>query len=304
MLRRSGRSDAAPRCGFDDFRRLWHEIALGLGLAAHGVLELLRDVDVPDLDGVHGDAPRVRLLVENALQFGGAAGTLAALIPPSILMVIYGVITEQSIRLGQWMDWGNDYFTFSDTNIEYVWRMLKTVHERDWLYLGHRSTEWCPRCGTSISQHELFAGEYKELEHPSLFVRFPLKGREEEALAVSDRRGFARFVSAQNHYSFVHREAEDEILPTLRERGVTIILTTHYIDEAEEMADRVGVINNGDNIYTVVDNVWHVAGLASPALRTASFTARWSTDSWRWWRRTISRGRPSTSSPRNRTSGC
>jgi len=31
----------------------------------------------------------------------------------------------------------------------------------------------------------------------------------------------------------------------LRERGVTIILTTHYIEEAEEMADRVGVINNG-----------------------------------------------------------
>ena len=43
-----------------------------------------------------------------------------------------------SKRLGQWMDWGNDYFTFSDTNIEYIWRILKIVHERGWLYLGHR----------------------------------------------------------------------------------------------------------------------------------------------------------------------
>jgi ABC-2 type transport system ATP-binding protein len=34
----------------------------------------------------------------------------------------------------------------------------------------------------------------------------------------------------------------------LRENGVTIILTTHYIDEAEEMADRVGVINKGELI--------------------------------------------------------
>ncbi|HEY1559675.1 MAG TPA: ABC transporter ATP-binding protein [Caulobacteraceae bacterium] len=34
----------------------------------------------------------------------------------------------------------------------------------------------------------------------------------------------------------------------LRERGVTIILTTHYIEEAEEMADRVGVINHGELI--------------------------------------------------------
>src|SRR5215210_2818125 len=34
----------------------------------------------------------------------------------------------------------------------------------------------------------------------------------------------------------------------LRENGVTIVLTTHYINEAEEMADRVGVINNGEII--------------------------------------------------------
>src|SRR5689334_14321663 len=42
-------------------------------------------------------------------------------------------IWSGSKRLGQWMDWGNDYFTFSDTNIEYVWRMLRRVHENGWL---------------------------------------------------------------------------------------------------------------------------------------------------------------------------
>jgi isoleucyl-tRNA synthetase len=89
------------------------------------------------------------------------------------------VITDQSRRLGMWMDWDNDYYTFSDTNIEYIWRFLKEVHRRGWLYQGHRSTVWCPRCGTSISQHELFAGEYKLLEHPSLYLRFPLAGRAE-----------------------------------------------------------------------------------------------------------------------------
>jgi ABC-2 type transport system ATP-binding protein len=39
-----------------------------------------------------------------------------------------------------------------------------------------------------------------------------------------------------------------EMVRGLRERGVTIILTTHYIEEAEEMADRVGVINKGELI--------------------------------------------------------
>src|SRR6476646_5737219 len=37
-------------------------------------------------------------------------------------------LTRGSKRLGQWMDWGNDYFTFSDTNIEYIWRFLAIVH--------------------------------------------------------------------------------------------------------------------------------------------------------------------------------
>ncbi len=93
------------------------------------------------------------------------------------------VITDQSRRLGMWMDWDRDYYTFSDTNIEYIWRFLKEVDRRGWLYKGHRSTVWCPRCGTSISQHELFAGEYKLLDHPSLTIRFPLQGRD-ESLAV------------------------------------------------------------------------------------------------------------------------
>jgi isoleucyl-tRNA synthetase len=93
------------------------------------------------------------------------------------------VITGQSIRLGMWMDWGNDYYTFSDTNIEYIWRFLRVVNENGWLTKGHRSTEWCPRCGTSISQHEL-AGYYFETTDPSLYVRFPLHEREGESLVV------------------------------------------------------------------------------------------------------------------------
>ncbi len=39
-----------------------------------------------------------------------------------------------------------------------------------------------------------------------------------------------------------------ETVRSLRENGVTIILTTHYIHEAEEMADRIGVISDGELI--------------------------------------------------------
>ncbi|MDQ3809242.1 MAG: class I tRNA ligase family protein, partial [Chloroflexota bacterium] len=39
------------------------------------------------------------------------------------------VISEQSIRLGQWMDWGDSYFTMSDENNFTIWRTIKTCHE-------------------------------------------------------------------------------------------------------------------------------------------------------------------------------
>ena len=94
-------------------------------------------------------------------------------------------LTRGSVRLGQWMDWGNDYFTFSDTNIEYIWKFLAILNERGWLFMGHRSTEWCPRCGTSLSQHELSqSGVYQERADPSLYVRFPLLERGGESLVI------------------------------------------------------------------------------------------------------------------------
>jgi len=44
------------------------------------------------------------------------------------------------------------------------------------------------------------------------------------------------------------------IVKTLRESGVTVILTTHYIEEAEQLADRVGVINDGEIILVEEKN--------------------------------------------------
>ncbi len=52
-----------------------------------------------------------------------------------------------------------------------------------WLYKGHRSMPWCPRCGTSLSQHELI-DSYQDITHPSLYVRLPLLEREREYLMV------------------------------------------------------------------------------------------------------------------------
>ena len=99
------------------------------------------------------------------------------------VMRFAAVQTEQSKRLGQWMDWPNSYFTMSDTNTEYNWSFLKRCHERGWLSMGHRPMPWCTRCGTSISQHEMLDA-YAELTHESVTVALPLRDRPDHRLLV------------------------------------------------------------------------------------------------------------------------
>ncbi|MBN1330789.1 MAG: isoleucine--tRNA ligase [Candidatus Heimdallarchaeota archaeon] len=84
------------------------------------------------------------------------------------------LITSESQRLGQWMDWDHSYFTHTDTNISYIWHFLKTCHEKGWIIKGNFPMPWCVRCGTSLSQHEQH-DSYKEMKHTAVYVKFPIK---------------------------------------------------------------------------------------------------------------------------------
>jgi isoleucyl-tRNA synthetase len=85
--------------------------------------------------------------------------------------------TEQSKRLGYFMDWENSYYTMSEENNYMIWFFLKKCHENGWLYKGKDSVPWCPRCGTAISQHEILTEEYQELTHDSIYLKLPVKGQ-------------------------------------------------------------------------------------------------------------------------------
>ena len=78
-----------------------------------------------------------------------------------------------------------------------------------------------------------------------------------------------------------------EVVRTLQASGVTIILTTHYIEEAEEMADRIGVINKGE-IILVEDKAKLMQKLGRQATDARSCKTRWMRSRRRW--------RPTTSS--------
>ncbi|MEK7610915.1 MAG: isoleucine--tRNA ligase [Patescibacteria group bacterium] len=93
--------------------------------------------------------------------------------------------TEQSQRLGMFMDWGNSYYTMSETNNLYIWHFLKKCNEKGWLYKGVNSMPWCVRCGTAISAHELSDEGYKIVEHESVYVKFPLVSDDSKSTATS-----------------------------------------------------------------------------------------------------------------------
>lgn len=91
-------------------------------------------------------------------------------------------ITNQSIRMGQWMDWDNSYFTNTDTNILSIWHFLKECDKKGYIVRKNRPMAWCPRCGTSLSEHEM-AGSYHDVTHTAIFAKFPVKGEDFKVLA-------------------------------------------------------------------------------------------------------------------------
>ncbi len=91
--------------------------------------------------------------------------------------------TKSSIRLGQWMNWEDSYFTNSDNNITSIWYFLKKCHEKNWVSLSYRPMPWCTHCGTSLSEHEMSdADAYKDVTHIAIFFKCPIKNSNDDIL--------------------------------------------------------------------------------------------------------------------------
>lgn len=95
-----------------------------------------------------------------------------------------GIQTEQSKRLGYFMDWDHSYYTMSDENNYMIWHFLKVCHQNGWLYKGNDSVPWCPRCQTAISQHEILAENYEDVTHKTIYLELPIVGKKREFLLI------------------------------------------------------------------------------------------------------------------------
>ena len=87
-----------------------------------------------------------------------------------------GRIVEQLKKLGSSCDWERERFTMDEGCSEAVQEVFIRLHEKGYIYRGSRIINWCPVCGTSISDAEV---EYAEKEGHFWHLRYPVVGTDE-----------------------------------------------------------------------------------------------------------------------------
>jgi len=75
-------------------------------------------------------------------------------------------------RIAFWIDLEHPYITMDNSYIESVWWAIKGMWDKGLIYQGHRVTPHCPRCGTSLSSHEVALGYEDNVEDPSVYIKF------------------------------------------------------------------------------------------------------------------------------------
>ena len=95
-----------------------------------------------------------------------------------------GQIIEQLKALGCSYDWDRTCFTLDDAYSRAVQEAFVRFHERGWLYRGHRVVNWCPECGSTVSDLEVQHSDHQgKLWH----IKYPLVG-EEGGIVVATTR--------------------------------------------------------------------------------------------------------------------
>ena len=75
-------------------------------------------------------------------------------------------------RIGFWIDLKHPYITMDNRYIETVWWAIKQMWDKGLVYQGYKVTPHCPRCGTSLSSHEVALGYQDNVADPSVYIKF------------------------------------------------------------------------------------------------------------------------------------
>ncbi|WKC58367.1 isoleucine--tRNA ligase [Borrelia sp. P9F1] len=87
------------------------------------------------------------------------------------------------VRLGRWVDFEKNYKTMDTSFMESVWWVFKTLYDKGLIYESYYVLPYSPKLATPLSNFEVNLGEYKEVNDPSLTVKFKIKDKNEYLLA-------------------------------------------------------------------------------------------------------------------------
>ena len=138
----------------------------------------------------------VELEIEKQLGFTGKAqiedygvAKFNALCRESVFKYLkqWDSLTE---RIGFWLDMDDPYVTLDNSYIESCWWAIKQLWDKGLIYQGYKVTPHCPRCGTSLSSHEVALGYRDDTVDPSVYIKFKMHSLP-ETIAVDKSAGFS-----------------------------------------------------------------------------------------------------------------
>jgi isoleucyl-tRNA synthetase len=151
-------------------------------------------------------------------------------------------------RVGRWADYEHTYATLDESYIESVWWVFKTIYDKGYVYKDFRSSPYCPRCATPLSNFELNQGYQDGVKDPSLFVKFKLKDEDAHLLGWTTTPwslpgNAAIAVNPEAEYVYVRLkddEGKEEVLVLARERLEALDVDTYHIEKEVLGKDLVG----------------------------------------------------------------
>jgi len=134
-----------------------------------------------------------------------------------------GAILEQMKRLGASVDWDREYFTMDENLSRAVREVFVRLYEEGLIYRGKYIVNWCPRCGTAISDLEV---KHEEVQGKLFEIRYPVVGTDEFITVATTRPetmlGDTAVAVNEKDERYKHLQGKNVLLP-LMNREIPII---------------------------------------------------------------------------------
>jgi valyl-tRNA synthetase len=134
-----------------------------------------------------------------------------------------GAILDQMKRLGASVDWDREYFTMDENLSHAVREVFVRLYEEGLIYRGKYIVNWCPRCGTAISDLEV---KHEEVQGKLYEIRYPVVGTKEFITVATTRPetmlGDTAVAVNEKDERYTHLHGKNVLLP-LMNREIPII---------------------------------------------------------------------------------